>query len=596
MSGGGKEVKKLVLVFAFAVVISMVFLSASHGIGSVKAADEGYNIVQVDRAVTIMYNGIVFVNDSIQIAGSGGTTLPSFLVGLPYIYGSNVLRSLAYDASGAVDVKLNVPLAGCVGFYAVQLTFPQPLDISDGLVHVFNVVFVLSNNLITVSGTNYTLDFPAYPSLTKDVNYCNVTIVLPQGAENATVAVEESVNSSLTFAKSNLPAFTYSPANMTFTLTSDSNLKLFDIDGLNRQVTISGLGEISLADSYYITNKQTTTLSSVNVILPSNASNPMAADQFGGTMPAPTLVDAELNSYQVNFTLPLDSLKATSFTVTCPLASSAYINRQSGGADFNITVPLFQGVNYYAEQASVTVVLPEGARILNQGSPIDTEAYGVTRDIFQDTITINRQNVGLIEEIFPAQNVVQVLYTYNVLWLSFRPTIWVLAISSLVCAVVVVMRRPRAPVAVEVPTFAAKVRPENLRTYVDAYEEKRKVTAEMESLETMVRKGKIPRRRYKVRRKTLETRLATLNRTLTDIGGQLHAAGGKYTDLMRQLEVAETGINEVEANIRSIEARHSRGELSLEAYRKLMADYQHRKERDETAISGILLRLREEIR
>ena len=76
----------------------------------------------------------------------------------------------------------------------------------------------------------------------------------------------------------------------------------------------------------------------------------------------------------------------------------------------------------------------------------------------------------------------------------------------------------------------------------------------------------------------------------------MRAAGGKYVDLMRQLEIAETEINEVEANIKSIEVRHTRGELSLEAYRKLLADYQRRKEKTQTAISGILLRLREEIR
>jgi hypothetical protein len=65
---------------------------------------------------------------------------------------------------------------------------------------------------------------------------------------------------------------------------------------------------------------------------------------------------------------------------------------------------------------------------------------------------------------------------------------------------------------------------------------------------------------------------------------------------MRQLEIAETEINEVEANIKSIEARHSRGEISLEAHRKLLSDYLRRKEGAGTTINGILLRLREEIR
>jgi chromosome segregation ATPase len=125
---------------------------------------------------------------------------------------------------------------------------------------------------------------------------------------------------------------------------------------------------------------------------------------------------------------------------------------------------------------------------------------------------------------------------------------------------------------------------------------RRKILVEIKSLETAVSKGRIPRRRYKVQRKTLETRLTALCRKLDDLRLRLRSAGGRYADLMHQLEVAETEINEVEANIRSIETRHRRGELTLEAYRRLLADYQRRREKAETTINGILLRLREEIR
>jgi predicted nuclease with TOPRIM domain len=97
-----------------------------------------------------------------------------------------------------------------------------------------------------------------------------------------------------------------------------------------------------------------------------------------------------------------------------------------------------------------------------------------------------------------------------------------------------------------------------------------------------------------VQKKTFEMRLSTLDRTLGEIGGKMHSAGGRYSDLMRQLEVAETEIDEVETNMKSIEARHGRGEISLETYRKLLGDYERRKDKAKTTINGILLRLREE--
>jgi len=109
-------------------------------------------------------------------------------------------------------------------------------------------------------------------------------------------------------------------------------------------------------------------------------------------------------------------------------------------------------------------------------------------------------------------------------------------------------------------------------------------------------KGRIPRRRYKVMRKTLEARETAVSRDLTDFKERMRGAGAKYSGLMLQLEVAEAEIGEVKANINSAESLHKRGELSLEAYRNRLADYERKKERAETAINGILLRLREETR
>jgi chromosome segregation ATPase len=143
---------------------------------------------------------------------------------------------------------------------------------------------------------------------------------------------------------------------------------------------------------------------------------------------------------------------------------------------------------------------------------------------------------------------------------------------------------------------AAELHTEDIKSFLDAYEDKTKIISELESLEARVQRGRIPRRRYKVQRKTLETRLNILSKNIAELKMKLRAAGGQYADWMRQLEIAEAEINEVGVNIKGIEARHRRGELSLEAYRKLQADYQQRKEKAETTINGILLRLREEIR
>jgi len=574
--------KKTALAITMVTVAIMILVSLSFNVKTIKAQNDGnYTITHVNHEIEVLYDGYIFINDTMQMTGQASD---GFLMGFPYKYGSYILQCVAYNSSEIFPVTLNVPLENRVGFYGVEI------DFSLGTPQVFTVGFILSNNLLTQDASNtslYTLDFPAYPSLTKAVAVCNVSISLPEG----TTYISGTVNAS-NYSEENLPEFTYSPANITFSLTGDK-MQMFYVKELESEVRISGIGEVEGSDSYYIESKSLTDISSIEIILPPNASGSSVQDQFGRTMTQPTIADEETNRYTITFTSALESYRSTRFTVKYKLPSN--YTTQMGTNNFNITFPLFRNVNYYIEWASVTFVLPEGARISSFETTLTGSAYNVARGVFQETVTINRRDISYLENVLPSENVLQIVYEYNPLWLSFRSTLWMWALAIVGCTVAIVWKRPKAPARVGVPAVAMRLRPEYFRSFIDAYEEKKKIIFDIESLESRVRKGKIPRRRYKVQRKTLETRLNTLSRNLTELKEKMRAAGGQYVELMQQLEIAETEINEVEANIKSIESRHSRGELSLEAYRKLLTDYQRRKERANTTISGIILRLREEI-
>jgi hypothetical protein len=578
--GGGNHMKKTILAITMAAVAIMILVSPLFNTKIVQAQSTGnYTIDHVNHEIQVLYNGYIYINDTLQIKGNASD---GFLMGFPYKYGSHILQCVAYNSSDIFPVTLDVPLENRVGFYGVEIDFPPVTP------QVFAVGFILSNNLLTQDASNtslYTLDFPAYPSLTKTVAVCNVSIGLPEGAtyKGGTVALNYS---------GNLPDFTYSPANVTFS-TGDA-IRLFDVKELKSEISISGTGEAEGSDSYYITSKSPASISSIEIFLPPNASSSGVQDEFGRTMSQPTLTDVKTNRYKITFTSPLESYRSTEFTVKYQLPSN--YTMQVGTNNFNVTSTLFLHMNYYIEWASLTFVLPEGARISSFETTLSGSEYNVERGVFQETVTINMGNISLLEENLPSENILQIVYEYNPLWLSFRSTLWMWALAIVGCTVAVVWKRPKAPTRVTAPALTMRIRPEFLKSFVDAYEEKRKATLELESLENRVQKGRIPRRRYKVQRKTLETRVGTLSRNLAELKEKMRATGGQYTELMRQLEIAETEINEVETNIKSIEARHNRGELSLEAYRKLLSDYLRRKENADTTINGILLRLREETR
>jgi len=555
----------------FTLIIATLILTSftAFFIKNVKAVDTDYNIGKVNHTIEVMYNGYIFINDTIQING----TTPIFLIGFPYKYGTHVLRCVAYNATADFPVNLNVPLEDRIGFYGVKINFRQ------GTPQIFTVGFVLSNNLLTQNASDpsrYTLDFPEYPSLTKNAASCSVSILLPDG----------STPGGFTYQQENLAAFTNSPADVTFSLTEGA-MQIVDIKELNREIKISGTGEIEGSDTYRITNKAPQGTSFIEIVLPHNASNPSAYDKLGRGLTVDTT--GKTNRYTVSFASPLKTEESAVFTVRYCLPREGCVE-QNERRNFDFVFPLFEHLDYYIDRLSVTFVLPEGAKILSFENVSVAGSYSITRDVFQERLTIDRQGVFSLDSFS-----VGITYEYDLLWLSFRPTLWMWALATIGCAIVVVWKRPKAAISVTVPKIAVGVRSRDIKSFVDAYEKKRKIILEFESLKIRVRKGKVPRSRYKVRRRTFETQLNALSRSLTDLKEKLRAAGGRYRDLMRRLEVAETEISGVEANIESIEARHRRGELSLEAYRKLLADCEGRKDKAETTINEILIRLREEI-
>lgn len=574
--------KKMALMITILTMALIMTVSFSTNVQSAKAQDN-YTIEQLDHAVSVMSNGYVLMNDTIRISGQAPNT---FLFGLPYRFGSYVVWYDAYDAnatSSTFPVTTNQPFENRSGFYSLEVAFPS------GMPQNLSIQVLFSNRLVIQDSQNasvYTLIFPGFPSLTTQAGVCNSSIILPQTATYFGGTINKT-----SYAQENLPSFTYNVSTVAF-LTSDDSMSVFDVDEINRQVAVNERGELTASDFYSITNKASSTLTSIQVLLPPSASGVSAQDQLGRTMAQPTLLIPNGARYDINLTgaaaRPLNYNQTTQFTVTYGLPRDAYVSRD-GSNGYSLNMSLFRDIDYYVNSTSVTFVLPEGADLGSSGGSLPGVSYSITKDIFTEKISLNKDGViSLTGFVF------SMTYEYNMFWSAFRPTTWAMILSLLGCLAVVIIRRPQAPTPVSGPTAATRLRPEYLRSFLDSYEEKRRIMADIDSLEERARKGRIPRQRYKIQRRTFDTRLETLSRTLDDYKEKMRATGGHYGSLMRELEVAEIELNEVETNLRSIETRHSRGELSLEGYKKLLGDYQRRKEKTQTNIDGILLRLREE--
>jgi len=579
-------VKKTAITFALIIFSMALFSSFTLNASNAYAQTTNYNIQTVNHNVQILYSGHTIIQDTIQITGQ---TPDKFQIGFPYKYGAYILKAIAYDSNNkTLPTTLGVQLQNKNGYYGASITM------SPSSTQTFTVVFTFSNGLLTSTQNGFTLDFPAYPSFTTTTTQCNTTLTLPSEADNVGIDKTDGAINGTSYSATNLAAFTSTSATATFTLPSGV-IQLVDIPTLTRHINIDPAGAITSADNYKIVNNSTANINSFIINLPTDASNVNARDEFGRILSI-TVEQRPSQTQLVNATLifPITSGKNSQLTLDYSLPS---VTPQQSGK-FTLNLDLFPYFNYYVDSATVTINPPEGAKISTPQLSAIGPSLDLTRNVFQETLTVNREGISFIDSTIPSQESLQVAYDYSPLWIAFRPTSWVWAAAVVGCIIAALWTRPRAkaPSRIVVPKMAVGLSPEHIKSFIDSYNERHRITSEIKSLEARAQRGRMPRRKYKVQRRTLELRLNTLTHNINNLKEMLRGAGGNYGDLVRQLEVAEVELQEVELSLSTVETRHEIGEIPIAAYRKQLGELEQRKRKAEAAVNGLLLRIRQEIR
>jgi hypothetical protein len=476
-------------------------------------------------------------------------------------------------------VVLDVGL-GRIGFYGINVIFGSPVDVSENKSYEFTVTFVFSNLISQqveppAPGQEPILfniiSFPMYPSLVQNATTCNVMATLPDNAEN--IKSSTVFNSTLQHTRSPLENFMSESAWLKFSL---DGFTIIEVNKIERQLMPDQWGNLFLADLYQVTNKGTEPLSTLEIQLPQGAYSHSVQDASGNRPWIPTE-----NGIVVRLRNVLNKNEKATFTVAYQLPRENYIEKHSWH-DFKLTLNSFEHFTWTVRKLTVTVILPEGAEFQSSSMSPDS----VQKNAFQEVATFVFLNAT------PFHNLnFDLTYRHLVFWASFRPTLWIGVLAAVVAAIALLWRAPKVPYVPIIP-----VPPKDIRRFVDIYEKKTRRLRELESIEKQALKGKISRRQYKMRKRALENRISVSSRNLTSLREKLSAASQKYADMMRQVEVAETRLMGAETDIRRLETRYRQGEISKEAYRRLLNEYNRRRDGAKTTIDGVLLRLREEIR
>lgn len=347
----------------------------------------------------------------------------------------------------------------------------------------------------------------------------------------------------------------------------------FNYNEIQRKIILDQTGTIHITNVYSITNVGFP-VGTIGFSYPEGAYDFQVRDVMGSlktTTNNETLTVTLRNSLAVNET--------ETIYINYYLPWENHITQQDG-IDYTLSFSFSDRLNSTIETFTVSITLPKGA---NFKSSVNLNPNNIEESELQETLTFS------FSDVTPSDNFdFEINYEYTVFWGSFYPTLWVGILAIVASAVFFFWGTPKTIAA---PTI--QVPSKDLKSFVDNYEDKTTVESELENLEDRLKKGKIPRRRYKVRKKMLEGRLSTINRNLSTLRGTIRSSGSKYSRLMNDLEIAEANLECAEQDMQRVKSRYARGKISKSAYGKLLEEYESRIEDAETTIDGVLLRLRE---
>jgi hypothetical protein len=561
--------------------------------------------VTVDQAVTIMQAGSVAINDTVQLSAKQNTTLTEYPLGFPYEYKYNLAYVFAFNASNPAqmfNVSLDTGIGNSIGYYGVTVIFPQggiQLRVNGPSLR-FTVVFVFSN-LVTSSTWTYpsetvppkyttvpilTVDYPMSPSLPQNISLVNVTVASPP---NTIVEAQTNVSARYvtpqvaSWISRSLSTLTYAPGWLNFSESTSSTYQLVTVDNLDRHIEINGLGNIFITDTYDVTNHMSQAEPSIYLSLPTGASNVTAYDSEGNSI-ATILVNQTTATYSVSPASSLEPGNSTQFTLNYFLLPTSYISK-TGTSGFDLNIPVTASLGSVVGKLTLEISLPEGTSIKDYPS---IKGYNLQNDALKQEIVVTAYNVSSFNNIN-----LHMSFIYSIFWASFYPTLWMTTIVAIGLVLAMFWRAPKPTIRRPRPSVVAK--PQTLKGLVSSYEERTKALLEMESLERQAQKGRLPRRRYKVRKRMLESQISRLDRELADLKQRAKSMGPRYAEILKDVEIAEAELEGIEVEERRAMARYRAGAYTLDAYRRMQEQYNKRREKARETIEGALLRLSEGI-
>gem|GEM_PF-3626006 len=548
----------------------------------------------LDRRAYVNYSLLV-LEDNLTVVASGNATLSSFLYGIPLAWAEakrvKIMFFSCNTSSLASSIEVSEELEmGDLDFVGYLISLNPPLSLSEGDRVGLNITFVL-NGTLSISQKAETkeyeheLDVLLYPCTSFFLSNATVEVELPPRVSG--VRVEPSDLESgrekkdqvwfIFHNSTDISEFTGKSMRVVF--DKGAPLPLFYCREVVRELRLEPFGVLRVLDTYELRSDINGEFEFVDLILPRDVSAVSAFDHMGELK---TRVDEVGKAKRVRITFR-SPIKPENNRITLKLYYElpwGSLVSSEGLLSYHFSFDVSYGLNWPVDFILLKVFLPEGGSFSSSEPAPDH----VGRELFREYVGFS------LSSVMPFGSPrISISFSYSVLWPSLWPSLWACLAGLVGCLLIKLLKVP--PIAL--PALLVPV--EKVREFVEAYERRMKLRGQLSELREALRKKKISRRKYKVRSRAINEELSRLDKKVASLRSELLSAGGMVAELLRNMEVAESELASVERDMRTLEARYKRKEISSEAYRKLLRDYRRREDRAKVAIREALLRLREMI-
>lgn len=508
--------------------------------------------------------------------------LPLFyLIGIPKNYHRNLVYSSAHDPYGFLNVELSEE-DETFKWFRVSL---RTGAINKNQTYNFTLTMVFSDLIKRKVENVFRAEFPMYPVLRYKSDLCNVTLVLPSNAEVLPEGFPQEIFLNMTsdFRLLNnvtrpLPAYINTSSWVEFSDATFSILKILEV---RREISINEWGRIYVTDLYTM---EMVNAHGLNVVLPPDSADITVYDVYDRYPEDYILTERGEREVTVKIFLAdriKDGAKAK-IAVLYSLPTRGYAEKK-GWQIYSLSINITRPNEWFIPRIVVSILLPEGASIIDGGRYPSAKYERI--GFFQEKITFEYYNITRHEVL----DLINVEYQYMVLWAAFRPTILAMALVGL-ASVVVIFTKPASKV-----TAVTAFSPETLKAFIQKYEEMEYILLKLESLREEYVRGRIPKRRHQLMRKMFEDQLNAVRKKFMELRAEIEFAGGRYAEMMKQLEKASSDMEDAKRKIDETYLRLLRREISAEEYNRLVNEHARKIERAKSLINEIILRLKLEI-